>query len=91
MEHKSSSKCAINAQNFFSNIYCFKWKKQSQIRLCEKLKTLFTGWKVLEQLLNVLNFWMWALFSFKETGAAIGRVIMIAMNKFGKVQFIVHF
>ena len=34
---------------------------------------------------------MWALFSFKETGAAIERVIMIAMNKFGKVQFIVHF
>ena len=74
LKHKSSSKCAINAQNFLSNIYCFQWKKQSQIRLCEKLKALFTGWKVLEQLLNVLNFWMWALFSFKETGAAIGRV-----------------
>ena len=38
--------------------------------LCEKPKALYTGWKLLKQTFNVLNFWLCALFSYKNTWAA---------------------
>ena len=35
-------------KKFLSDILCFEWANESQIRLYEKLKTLSTGWKVLK-------------------------------------------
>ena len=84
MKEKSSSKRVINAgiaENFLSDVLCFKWAKESENRLCEKLKALSTGWKILKQPFNVLIFWVCASFPYTENW------IMVAVNKLVKVWF----
>ena len=84
MKDKSSSKRVINAgiaENFLSDVLCFKWAKESENRLCEKLKALSTGWKILKQPFNVLIFWVCASFPYTENRT------MVAINKLGKVWF----
>ena len=46
LKHRSPSKCAINAgipQNFLPDIVSIEGAKENQVRLCEKMKVIFTG------------------------------------------------
>ena len=47
---------------------------KSQIRLCDKLKILSTGWKVLKQPFNVLNFSVCTSFRYTEKWNWLQRI-----------------
>ena len=66
--------------------YSLFWIKKKEIwkRLFEKLKDLSTGWKVLKEFFNVLNFWMCVSFPYTENWDWLQ---WINLEKFGKIHF----
>ena len=53
-------------QNFLSDNLCFEYAKEREISLCEKVKVLSTGSKILNRHFNVLSFWECASFSYLQ-------------------------